>query len=190
MRTTQTGTDSRPAPQPAPTVPSVTDEIMLEHRVRLTLLRYIHGIDRADPALRLSAFAPQGKMFMEGVQVIGPGAVERAPDSPPAPGLPPRHCIIAMTHHLSQVEIRCVGTRYAVESDTLSYLVIAEGDQHYMLLRGIRYHDIMSEHAREILIDERQHYVDWMLRAPELFNIPTRQRHSFADFVERLEAAR
>jgi SnoaL-like domain len=169
---------------------ALTDEMILEHRVRATLLRYIRGIDRADPALRLSAFAPQGKMFMEGVQVIGPGATERAPDKPPAPGLPPRDCIIAMTHHLAQVEIRGVGTRYAVESETLSYLVIAERDQHYMLVRGIRYHDIMSEHAGEILIDERQHLVDWMLRAPELFNIPTHRRHSFADFVEGLEASR
>jgi hypothetical protein len=120
------------------------------------------------------------------VQVIGPDAVERKTDSPPAPGLPPRENIIAMSHHLQQVEIKRVGKRYAIESDTTSYLVINELDQRYMLIRGVRYHDIMSDHAGQILIDERQHYIDWMFRAPELFNIPTSRRHAFADFLRRV----
>jgi len=103
-----------------------TDDIALEYKIRSTLLKYIRGIDRADHRLRLSAFAPQGRMFIDGVQVIGPNAVERRADSPPAPGLPPRETIIAMSHHLHQVEIKRVATHYAVESDTTSYLVISE----------------------------------------------------------------
>jgi len=166
-----------------------TDHIALEYKIRSTLLKYIRGIDRADHRLRLSAFAPQGRMFIDGVQVIGPNAVERRADSPPAPGLPPRETIIAMSHHLHQVEIKRVATHYAVESDTTSYLVISELDQHCMLVRGVRYHDIMSEHGGQLLIDERQHYIDWMFRAPELFNIATSKRPGFADFVGRLEAA-
>src|SRR5882762_4419224 len=96
----------------------VMDDVATEYRIRATLLKYIHGIDRGDHQLRLTAFAPDGKMFIDGVQVMGPGAMKRASNSPPAPGLPPRENIIAMSHHLHQVDISLVGRNYAVESDT------------------------------------------------------------------------
>jgi len=161
------------------------DDIAAEYRIRATLLKYIRGIDRGDHQLRLTAFTPAGKMFIDGVQVIGPGAVERAADTPPAPGLPPRQNIIAMSHHLHQVDIRPVGEKYAVESDTTSYLVVKENDRQFMLVRGVRYHDLMSQYSGEILIDERQHHVDWMFKAPELLSIPANMRHTFAEFVSR-----
>jgi len=165
------------------------DEITLEYRIRSTLLKYLHGIDRADHNLRLSAFAPNGKMFIDGVQVIGPGAVVRTSNNPPAPGLPPRENIIAMSHHLHQADIRTFDTHYAVESNNTSYLVVKEGDQQYMLIRGVRYHDSMSNYSGQLLINERQHHIDWMFRAPEDFKIPTSSRHSFDDFVSRVQSS-
>jgi len=106
------------------------------------LKRYLWGVDRDDEPLRLSAFAPNGSMEIEGLQFGGPLATPRS-TFPPIQGVPPREQILSSDHHLHHFEIRIVGDEAFVASHATAYILAdrQRGKGAEMLVRGLRYHD-------------------------------------------------
>ena len=72
--------------------------------IRHAILRYFWGLDRGDQTLHQSAFAPGGRLFIDGVLRRGPGAAP--PEQLPEPNGVPLNEVVATTHHLHQSDIR------------------------------------------------------------------------------------
>jgi hypothetical protein len=155
--------------------------------IRDAILRYFWGADRGDQTLHQSAFAPDGKLFIDGVQRRGPGAPP--PDQLPQPKGVALDEVVATTHHLHQSDIRFVddgaGDAPAValvESYATAYVLVETGGERRLLVRGLRYLDRFERRDQQWLIAERRHNVDWMYEAMPSMAVTRSDRVSFDDW--------
>lgn len=151
------------------------------------MLRYFWGADRGEPDLVSSAFAPNGKLFVDGVQRRGPGA--ESPDQLPDPNGVPMDRILATTHHRHHSDVRFVDVDNALsETVATAYLLVADDDRRRLLVRGLRYLDHFSRVHGQWRIIERRHNVDWMYEAEPLIFVRRDERESFDGWLSRHRA--
>jgi len=138
--------------------------------------RYFLALDRGEPALYDEVFAPDGRLWVEGRIIRGPGAAPLA--GPPAgiDGTPE-----GFNHVLGQSIITLDGDRAEAESNAVAYLVMA-GMPRRVLVRGLRYLDRFVRTPAGWRIADRRHNLDWMFEAPATVAVPLRDRVQLADF--------
>jgi len=138
--------------------------------------RYFLAIDRGDPALQDQVFAPDGRLWVDGRIIRGPGAVPM--DGPPA-GID--GTVEGFNHVLGQSVISLDGDRAEAESNAVAYLVMA-GTPRRLLVRGLRYLDRFVRTSAGWRIADRRHNLDWMFEAPAAIVVPLGDRVQLADF--------
>jgi hypothetical protein len=145
--------------------------------------QYFSDLDTGVGAVNSSAFARDGRLFLEGVQIRGPEAAPRGRIGAPK-GMPPADRILGFTHCLHQCDIRLDGDRAFGEVYATAYVLIDVGDGPRMMVRGLRYLDRYVRAGDAWLIGERRHNVDWMFEAPASLALALPQRARFAAFLE------
>jgi hypothetical protein len=155
--------------------------------IRHAILRYFWGLDRGDQTLHQSAFAPGGRLFIDGVLRRGPGAAP--PEQLPEPNGVPLNEVVATTHHLHQSDIRFLDdeagvapTVALVESYATAYVLVEADETRRLLVRGLRYLDRVERRQDQWLIAERRHNVDWMYEATPNIALTRADRASFDDW--------
>ena len=133
------------------------------YAIRQTFLRYFWGADRGDVNLHESAFAPDARLFIDGVQRRGAGAPPRSLQ--PDPRGISMSSIVATTHHLHRSDIRFEGDEALAESYATAHVLIEEQGRRRVLVRGLRYLDRLVRQGDDWLIAERHHNLDWMYSA-------------------------
>ena len=143
--------------------------------IRDTLARYFTGHDRGDPAWVDTAFTATARLYIDGIQVRGPGAVP--PGERAEPRGVPMNQLLATTHVMGQCEIRLDGDRARAETYAVAYLALSgEKDRPRMLVRGLRYLDHLVRQGERWLIEERRHQLDWMFETDATLALPRGQR--------------
>ena len=127
--------------------------------------RYFLSLDRGDPALQDEVFAPDGRLWVGGKVIRGPGA------EPPGAVAGIDGTPEGFTHVLGQSVIWLDGDRARGESNAVAYLVMA-GEPRRMLVRGLRYLDHFVRTAAGWRIADRRHNLDWMFEAPASVAVP------------------
>lgn len=162
------------------------EEARARQDIRETILRYFRGIDRGDRALHGSAFAPDAKLFIDGIQRRGPGTPP-AEQQPDPIGVPVER-IMASSHHLHQSDVRLEDDRAYVESNATAYLLLRGDSQPAMIVRGLRYLDRFARIEDAWLIVERHHTVDWMYRTNAEIAKDLAARASFPAWLDAQKA--
>ena len=148
-----------------------------------TIRRYFSDLDTGVGAVNSAAFAPDGRLFLEGVQIRGPDAAEPGRISAPK-GMPAADRILGFTHCLHQSDIRLDGDSAFGEVYATAYVLIDVGEGPRVLVRGLRYLDRYVRAGDGWLIGERRHNVDWMFEAPASLALALPQRARFATFLD------
>jgi hypothetical protein len=152
-------------------------------QIDCTIRQYFSDLDKGVGAVNSSAFAPDGRLFLEGVQIRGPQAASPGRISAPK-GMPPADKILGFTHCLHQSDIRLDGDRAFGEVYATAYVLIDVGEGPRLLVRGLRYLDRYVRAGDAWLIGERRHNVDWMFEASADLARSLAERQQFSTFLQ------
>jgi hypothetical protein len=155
-------------------------------QMRQAMLNYFWAADRGRPDLLDLAFAPDGKLYVDGVQRRGPGAPPAAEQ--PQPRGVPLDQVVATSHHLHQSDIRVVddpsGPYALAETYATAYVLVETEGTQRLLIRGLRYLDRFETHDGVWLIAERHHNVDWMYETTPDIALVRGERRTFGSWLE------
>lgn len=155
------------------------DRREIEEVIRL----YFLSLDRQEPAMMEQVFTPDGRLWVDGQLIHGPGS------SPPQGGLPQGipSKPIGFNHMLGNcvITVDDDGDTASAETNAVAYLLI-EGDPRQVLVRGLRYLDLFARSASGWRIAERWHNVDWMFKAPAELSVPFAERRQFSNLASQV----
>lgn len=160
-------------------------ELLDREAIRETIARYFTGHDRGDLDWVNSAFTANARLFIDGIQVRGSGTLP-ASERPQPRGVP-MDKLLATSHVMGQCEIHVNGESARSETYAVAYLVLDSGEgRRRMLVRGLRYLDILRREGERWLIEERRHQLDWMFENDASVALSRQDRVQFAAIYETI----
>jgi hypothetical protein len=149
----------------------------LADRLAITevLHRYARGVDTVDPDTTASCFMADCRFEIVGDQLVR-GRDELLAMLRDESGVRQRttglEAVDSWTHVVSNVEIDLDGDRADVRSMITAYLAGPRNGRAVMLVRLIRYADLLVRRDEAWLIAERRHSLNWMFEVAPTYLAP------------------